>query len=134
MKQGGSYQLLATVLVNVCYRLYAEVRSASPDAARPTKRAKAWMNSTTNPAHAYQEIFERRLRRGQCHAVPCLGWREFVPDYVGEFRKGTQVYEKISTEMPSMLHTVFRSDGSGRFEPIFRQNVEIREGVLTYAE
>jgi len=24
----GSYQLLATVLINVCYRLYAEVRSA----------------------------------------------------------------------------------------------------------
>src|ERR1035441_1262235 len=35
--------------------------------------------------HAYVDAFHRRLERGRWFYTPCLGWKEFVPDYVGPF-------------------------------------------------
>ena len=136
MKSGSSYQLLATVLVNVCYRLHAEVQSISSAERRLSDRTKAWVAKTSNPAHAYQEIFERRIRNGQCHSIPCLGWKEFVPDYVGLFRKYTSAQRDINLVIPSMASTVFLLDQAGRITPTFtpRANVQIREGVLQYAQ
>jgi len=133
MKQGSSYQLIATVLVNVRYRLYGEVRPVS-SSAQLTNRSQAWANSTSNPVHAYQEIFDRRVRRGQCYAIPCLGWKEFVPDYVGTFCEGTEVCQDINLRLPSMLHKAFGSNETRHFSPIYKQDVEIRKGVLTYVE
>ncbi|MBS0160393.1 MAG: CRISPR-associated protein Cas5 [Nitrospira sp.] len=133
MKQGSSYQLIATVLINVRYRLYGKVRSVSAQ-TRLTDRSRTWTNSTSNPVHAYQEIFNRRVRRGQCYAIPCLGWKEFVPDYVGTFCEGTEVCQDITLRLPSMLHKVFGSNETCRFSPIYKQEVEIKRGVLTYVE
>lgn len=133
MKQGSSYQLIATVLINVRYRLYGEVRPVSSQ-TQLTDRSQAWTNSISNPVHAYQEIFERRVRRGQCYTIPCLGWKEFVPDYVGTFCDGTEVCEDINLRLPSMLHKVFSTNGSSHFDPTYKQDVEIRKGVLTYVE
>ena len=81
-------------------------------------------------AHAYQEMFEERLARGQTWRTPCLGWQEFVPSYLGPFRPETRVQESESQTLPSMLHRVFprRPDGRGEF----RQNVRIEKGVLRY--
>ncbi|MFI5142811.1 MAG: CRISPR-associated protein Cas5, partial [Thermoanaerobaculales bacterium] len=104
MKSGGSYQLLATVLVNVCYRLYAEAR-ADPAAYGKHGRPGHQQTGTTNGGHAYNERFERRLARGQFHSIPCLGWREFTPDYVGPFRPETSACEEIKLIIPSMLRT-----------------------------
>ena len=120
---GNNYQLIATVLTNVCYRLYAEVRSVREGV--PERWAVA------NGAHAYQEMFEKRLATGQTWRTPCLGWQEFVPSYLGPFRPGTRVRESESQTLPSMLHRVFprRPDGRGEF----RQNVRIEKGVLRYA-
>jgi CRISPR-associated protein Cas5d len=56
-----------------------------------------------------------------------------VPSYVGIFRAETQVERSISLVLPSMLHMVFDRPIGGRVAPVFRQNVEIREGVLDYA-
>ncbi|MGK2908411.1 MAG: CRISPR-associated protein Cas5 [Sphingobium sp.] len=98
-KSGNNYQLIATVLTNVCDRLYAEVRrarSGSPE---------RW--AAINGPHAYQEMFEKRLALGQTWRTPCLGWQEFVPSYLGPFRAGTQVQESESQTIPSMLHRVF---------------------------
>jgi len=136
MKTGSSYQLLATVLVNVCYRLHAEVRAFSSAGRRLSERTKAWVAKTSNPAHAYQEIFERRIASGQCHSIPCLGWKEFVPDYVGHFREHTSAQKDINIVIPSMASTVFLSDKAGRITPTFtpRANVRVREGVLQYAQ
>jgi len=75
---GNSYQLIATVLVNVCYRIYGMIeRLTSPP-------------GDFNDLHACQEIFWRRLKRGQFYYVPCFGWKEFVPSYVGIFRDSIQ--------------------------------------------
>ena len=106
MKTGSSYQLLATVLINVIYRLYAEVGTVDPEMLELSGRAKQSPTLSGNGAHAYRDIFERRLTRGQWHSVPCLGWKEFTPSYVGPFRDTTQVCQTINTVIPSMLHAV----------------------------
>lgn len=136
MKTGSSYQLLATVLVNVCYRLHAEVQTISSAERRWSDRTKAWAAKTSNSAHAYQEIFDRRVANGQCHSIPCLGWKEFVPDYVGPFRKCTSVQRDINLVIPSMASTVFLANKVGRTTATFtpKSNVQVREGVLQYAQ
>lgn len=130
---GSSYQLNVSVLINVCYRFHAEAVSMQhpPRVARMTSPAAL---GCSNPAHSYQEIFERRLRRGQCYTIPSLGWKEFVPDYVGPVRKGTRACEDISMSLPSFLLHSFTQDGSARWEPRFMQNAEIVRGVLKYAQ
>ncbi|MGA2034429.1 MAG: CRISPR-associated protein Cas5 [Thermoguttaceae bacterium] len=132
MKKGSSYQLLATVLINVCYRLFANVQpSQSPD-NHLTDEARRYLSQ--NGGHAYQEIFGRRLQRGQCHALPCLGWKEFVPDYVGPLREQTKVCADMCMVIPSMLSQVFPHGKFSCWQPTFRQNVKITKGVLDYAQ
>jgi len=122
LKDGTGYQLQAVILVDVCYRLYGEVREASP---APTK---------ANHLHALQGMFERRLRGGQWFSTPCLGWQEFTPSYVGPFRETTRVEESLGLEIPSMLHTVFSAPVAGQYAPRYKQHIKISKGVLVYAE
>lgn len=127
----GSYQLLATVLINVCYRLYADVRPVTH--TRPlSEKAKQQKNKGFNDLHACQEIFNRRLMKGQCNDIPFLGWREFVPDYIGPFRKEREADKDINLTLPSFLFSVFEPDGNKK--PIFKQDVAIKEGRLVYVE
>jgi CRISPR-associated protein Cas5d len=127
----ANFQLLATVLVNVCYRLHAEVRPFEGPSERLPKAARGWLK--TNCAHAYQEMFDRRLQRGQWCRTPCLGWQEFVPDYVGLFRPSTKVEEDVSFVLPSMLECIFPRQNDPTRAPVFRQNVQVSKGVLIYA-
>jgi len=131
MKDGNNYQLFATVLINVNYRLYAQLKLSS----RPphSEKVARWLEGAKrSPAHAVQEIFERRLKRGQCHTVPSLGWREFVPSYVGPLRQGTHVQEDINLTMASMLDQVFPAGPFSAYGPTFLQGAEIRNGELKY--
>ncbi len=121
MAKGTSYQIPATILVDVCYRIHGVVE------------AVAESPSGNNHLHALQEIFLRRLRKGQYFYTPCLGWKEFVPSYVGPSREGTHVEQNINQILPSMLHSVFDKPINGLRNPLYRQNVEIIEGVLQYA-
>lgn len=130
---GSSYQLNVSVLVNVCYRLHAEI-VGMPHPAREARMTSPAARGCTNPAHAYQEIFERRLRRGQCHIIPCLGWKEFVPDYVGQPRESTRICEDIKLTLPSFLLHSFTQDGSARWQPRYVQDAKIVKGELRYAE
>jgi CRISPR-associated protein Cas5d len=118
----SSYQLKAAVLVDVCYRIYGVVErhGQPPDGV--------------NDLHAYQEIFNRRLECGQFYYVPCLGWKEFVPSYVGTFRETTQCETSITLPIPSMLHSVFSHPVNGKIRPRYVQGVWIKEGVLEYAQ
>ena len=70
MKGGNSYQLLATVLINVSYRLYAKVETVDSGMRQLSERAKRSPTLSRNGAHAYRDMFERRLTRGQWHSVP----------------------------------------------------------------
>lgn len=64
IKKGSNYQQYATVLTDVCYRLYAVVVPNFRKEMLP-QTALAWDKKTTAPGHAYQEMFYRRLKRGQ---------------------------------------------------------------------
>lgn len=133
MKEGNSFQLIATVLVDVCYRIYATV---TPDPAGYHKHGRHGLQriGTTNGAHAYAEVFERRIRRGNFYSTPCLGWKEFTPDYVGLPRPETKVCDDVNLVIPSMLRTCFPSGRNAKWEPKFDQQIEIVKGVLRYVE
>ncbi len=123
LRLGASYQLPATILVDVCYRLYGEVHERQPT------------SKVTNHLHHLQAMFERRLARGQSFYTPCLGWKEFTPSYAGPFRPQTSVDESIELTIPSMLHELLYEVGTPRsVRPVFRQNVRIEKGVLVYAQ
>jgi CRISPR-associated protein Cas5d len=130
---GNSFQLLATVLIDVCYRLYADiVPNIQND--RLSDKTLAWDKRTTAPGHAYQDIFNRRLSRGQCYSIPVLGWKEFTPSYFGPFRESTQVFTGISTVIPSMLRQVFFRNYHSDISIVYDQNVKITNGVLNFAQ
>jgi len=117
---GSSMQLFATVLVDACYRLHAVI--ASPKFV-----------ARNDPRHYLQDLFDRRLKRGQCFRTPCLGWSEFTCSYWGPFRpEVTEVDTALSMEIPSMLLAMWSSPSGGRSEPLFLPNVGIRSGVLGY--
>jgi len=121
ISKGASYQIPATILIDVCYRIYGVVE------------AVAESPNGNNHLHAFQEIFLRRLKKGQHFYTPCLGWKEFVPSYIGPFRNGTKPEQTINQILPSMLHSVFDKPINGLRNPFYRQNVEIIGGVLKYA-
>jgi CRISPR-associated protein Cas5d len=134
IQSGGSFQLLASALINPCYRLHAEIRRNPKTNGAISERTRAWQSKTTSPEHAYQEIFNRRLKRGQSFSIPFLGWKEFVPDYVGPFRQTSQVMRDINLQIPSMLRQVFPSGLHSELQYVYDNDVEITEGVLTFKE
>lgn len=130
LTSNSSYQVFATVLTNVCYRLEARIQSGS----RPWKQGE-------NPRHHLQELFERRLRQGRCHRTPCLGWSEFTASYWGAFRDGKDGYplvtepdEGIELVIPSLLKTVFNRPTDGVFQPVFTKDARIIKGGHSYVE
>lgn len=134
IKKGNNYQLYATVLVDVCYRLYANVMPVDYKDNLPAN-ALRWDSLTTSPGHAYQEIFQRRLIRGQSYAGLCLGWKEFTPSYFGPFRENTHVYSDIpDIPIPSMLRETFPSGYNSAYHAVYDTDLCIHNGVLIYPE
>lgn len=134
IKKGNNYQLFATVLIDVCYRLYATV-IPNPEKAKLPQSALLWDRRTTSPGHAYQEMFERRLRRGQSYATLCLGWSEFSPSYFGPFRENTHVCTELpDIHIPSMLRGMFQQGYRSAYQAVFDTDLCIHRGVLEYPE
>jgi len=134
--KGNLFQHKATVLINVCYRLYARIEEFN---YIPKTIAEAANLTTANSRHYALERFQRRLLRGQYHDTPCLGWREFVPDYIGPIREDTgetKVQPSINETLPSFLYCVFDPE-TGILNPRYVQNPSgrrIKDGRLEYAE
>lgn len=87
--------VFAQVLINVCYRLHAEV-----DWNRDPNGERGVSPDGQCAPHAYAAAFVRKLESGRWFYTPCLGWKEFVPDYVGPFhyKDGSYGYETESKE------------------------------------
>lgn len=117
-----NFQLFATVLENVCYKVYGTIQAYAPP------------SSVANPQHQLQEVFMRRLHSGQLFFTPYLGWKEFTPSYFGPLRESTVVDESVNLLIPSMLATMYTRPTDGRVAPRFLQNVQIDKGVLVYAQ
>jgi CRISPR-associated protein Cas5d len=131
IRSGGGYQLLATVLTDVRYRLYADVVETQPSDFE-SKKTKEWREKTKSPGHAYQEIFNRRLHAGRCFHTPFLGWKEFVVSYFGPIRAETKP-ANITTVLPSMFRDVDFSLGKRKTRYLYNQNVHIEHGVLRFS-
>lgn len=129
----SNYQLYATVLIDVCYRLYA-LASASANNVQLVGRAAEWNQRTTSPGHAYADQFARRLKRGQSYGSLCLGWKEFTPSYFGPFREETKVCRDISVIIPSMLREVFPGGRSATYNAAYDTNIQVEDGVLVFPE
>lgn len=122
LAQGSSYQLFATILIDVCYKVHGVASESAPSP------------QSANHLHALQERFERRLKQGRFYRTPCLGWGEFTPTYFGPIRQTTQARADIDITVPSMLRRVFDRDADGQYGPTFDQNVRIDKGVLCFAK
>lgn len=130
---GGGFQLLATVLIDVCYKLFAEVSPVSTVIKeRIPDKARQWDRKTSSPGHAYRAIFDRRLRRGQCFATPFLGWKEFGPSYFGPFREETKVQSNINIVIPSMLREVFSEGYASKSVFSYDQDMKITGGIMEF--
>jgi CRISPR-associated protein Cas5d len=131
---GGGFQLLATVLIDVCYRLYAEVTPIPlPRKDSVPDKALQWDGKTTSPGHAYRAIFDRRLKRGQCFTIPFLGWKEFGANYFGLLRNTTAVQSDINMVIPSMLREVFSEGYASKRAFTYDQDVKIAAGVMEFS-
>ena len=119
---GSSMQLFATILGHVCYRLHGSV--VGPP----------W-EGRVNPCLHLQDLFNRRLKRGQCFRTPCLGWSEFIFSYWEPFRDGiTEVDTAFSLEITSMLLGMWNVPSGGVYQPKFAQDVKVVGGVLRMNE
>jgi CRISPR-associated protein Cas5d len=142
IKNGSSLQIFAQVLINVRYRLYAEVEwNRGPNGERAVSP-----DGHCAP-HAYVDAFVRKLESGRWFYTPCLGWKEFVPDYVGPFRymDGSYGYQTESKEfmfpvtesenhvIPTFLEMVFdRPQNGKRGSETYLRGVRVNRGVLDY--
>jgi CRISPR-associated protein Cas5d len=132
IEKGNNYQLLATILIDVCYKVYAEAMPNKEKSKLP-QRAKQWDSKTTSPGHAYQAMFNRRLGRGQCYSIPALGWREFTPSYFGRLRSDTKVLSELpDIFIPSMLREVFPGGYKSPVSFAYDQDLVIKNGCLIY--
>jgi CRISPR-associated protein Cas5d len=128
IKKANNYQLFATILVDVCYRIYAEVRAkelSTRGAAREQmrrRRGRDWRPEFTR-------LFEYRLASGQTFYTPCLGWKEFVPRYFGPLRPATKPDPSVNDIIPAFLHSMWEHR---RLKPVFRQDWHIVRGVMSY--
>ena len=114
----NNYQLIATILVDVLYRIYAVVKEKKRSGQRKM-----------DYAGKFKEEFDRRLENGQTFYTPCLGWKEFVPSYVGPFRLETKPDENVKMTIPSLLYSMWERR---RLRPTFQQTVEVEAGVMFY--
>jgi CRISPR-associated protein Cas5d len=122
-KSGKSnFQLFATVLENVCYKVYGVILAYQSS------------HGGDNPRHKLQEIFLRRLDSGHFYSTAFLGWKEFTPSYFGPLREHTSVDSSIELLIPSMLSTMYSRPTDGILSPAFIQEVQIRKGVMFYAQ
>jgi len=117
LSQGNSQQLAQVCLQDVCYRLYGEAVPTVPD--------------HVGPAHYLQDLFSRRLERGQCAYVPHLGLSQFKASYFGPFREETNV-NPISMKFESFLTRLYDRPLFGKVAPQFAP-VQLVKGELRYA-
>lgn len=121
----GAFQFNATILSDVCYRIYATIENGS---GKPLRYGD-------NPCHRLQAMFERRLSKGQCYKTPCLGWNEFTANYWGVFREEKyEVDKNINEDLVSVLSQMFDKAVSGSYSPDYQRNEQahIKAGVFYY--
>lgn len=133
IREKNSYQFMATILMEVCYRIHGEVRMkqmstrGKGEAQLRRRRGRDWRPQ-------FKELFEEQLERGQTFYTPCLGWKEFVPSYLGPFRDRDDHDHKIrpvatgEIHIPAMLISIW---DHRQYKPRFGERWII-DGVMSY--
>jgi CRISPR-associated protein Cas5d len=133
-KEKGSFQLHATILVDVCYRIYADVRMKTTS-TRGNGRAQSRRRRGQDWRPHLKAIFDEWLSSGRNLHTPCLGWKEFVPTYFGPFRdrdeQGHVIARdrSINLDIPSLLHSMWEHR---KLKPKFVQDWHVVNGVMSY--
>lgn len=129
IKGNNNYQLIATILVDVCYRIYGEVRMKQMS-TRGNGLTQLRRRRGQDWRPLFKEIFDERLQRGQTFYMPCLGWKEFVPTYLGPFREGTKRDSSVDgIVIPSFLCSMWKNH---QLKPEYVQDWRIMKGVMSY--
>lgn len=79
----------------------------------------------------YREMFERRVKKGQCWHQPCLGTREFAADF--SLPDDQDAPLDITYPIGSMLYDMYY-DLKGNATPLFFYDVAIKNGILECPE
>lgn len=79
----------------------------------------------------YREMFERRVKKGQCWHQPCLGTREFAADFSLPDEQDAPL--DITYPIGSMLYDMYY-DLKGNATPLFFYDVAIKNGILECPE
>ncbi len=137
LKSGGILQRRELILVSVVYQIFAEIKNVG-DHALPEN---AQHLKGINHAHALKEIFNRKVKAGTPQSIVCLGRSECMSTYLGPLRPENGPDPSINMTLPQFLWHPFPADQTppgetsspGGMNARFKQNVIIKEGVLTYA-
>jgi CRISPR-associated protein Cas5d len=105
------------VLKDVGYIIEASVFQSVPDGKNPPKK--------------YVEMFNRRVRKGQCWRRPFLGTREFAAEFLPVSENDKPIQEEIP--IGSMFLDMWY-DENGVPMPKFFYDVAVRNGVLDCSE
>ena len=102
------------ILKDVAYIIEASIYQMSPDIKNPPKK--------------YEEMFNRRVRKGQCWRRPYFGTREFAADFTLPTEADIPIQEDI-IPIGSMFLDMWY-DEKGVPMPKFFYDVAVRNGVL----
>lgn len=129
ISNNNNYQLIATILVDVCYRIYGEVKMKQMSTrGKDVPQMRRRRGQDWRPR--FKNLFEERLQCGQTFYTPCLGWKEFVPSYFGPFREKTQRDTTVDDIIiPSLLCSMW---DHRQLKPEYVQNWHIVNGVMSY--
>ena len=79
----------------------------------------------------YREMFERRVKKGQCWHQPCLGTREFAADFSIPNEQDVPII--VTYPIGSMLYDIYYGE-QGNATPLFFYDVAIVDGILECPE
>jgi CRISPR-associated protein Cas5d len=126
INKDASYQLPATILADVCYRVTGECIAIA-----------GTRQGGVNAAHAMQEMFNRRLKKGVSKYAPCLGWKEFLPTYFGPYRDhpiaeaSPSLQSDLHLAIPAFLLSMWDAPVRGAYQPSFRE-LNVQGGMLRF--
>ena len=130
-----TYQLIATILTDVCFRVYAQV-IAKQNTRGKGRSGTRERRDAANHVKAFVAEFQRRLSSSQNFYTPCLGWKEFVPSYFGPIREqdveGQPIQPDVTVDetIPSMLSSMWHH---GHLNPTYVQDWRVARGVMSYS-
>jgi CRISPR-associated protein Cas5d len=120
IKANTNFQHFARVLIHPCFKIYGECLQTG-------------QRTPGNAPHKLSDMLDRRLRNGQSRFAPCLGWKEFLPNYFGPLRASTSRLETVSETVEGYLLDLWSKPISGQWSPRFR-TVEIVGGKCVLHE